>query len=186
MLALIGVAGSFVLQSREAAASRELAQRTVHSDLLSKALDDADLRACWGPSEQGDDEYDRQHIYTNMIVSFWRSMFEIGKITEDQLHALSARMFAGAPGRRYWSIAGPHQSSQYVTVQDRKFAAILNQEYAKVAVSMHAGELPEPRGSRPASAGDRSKFVALAVGAIAGVILSRAVAAARRRSDQVR
>lgn len=41
---------------------------------------------------------------------FWHSMFEIGKITEDQLHALSAQLFRGMPGRRYWSIAGSFQN----------------------------------------------------------------------------
>lgn len=40
MLALLGVAASLVLQSREAAANRELAQRTIQGDLLSRALDD--------------------------------------------------------------------------------------------------------------------------------------------------
>ena len=46
-LALVGVAVSLVLQSRESAANREVAQRTIHSDLMSKALDDPVLRACW-------------------------------------------------------------------------------------------------------------------------------------------
>jgi hypothetical protein len=37
MLALVGVAASLVLQSRESVANREVAQRTIHSDLMSKA-----------------------------------------------------------------------------------------------------------------------------------------------------
>jgi hypothetical protein len=107
MLALVGVGASLILQARDAATNRELTQRTIHAELLSKGLEDPALLACWGPSLHGDLDHDRQHIYTNMIVQFWRSMFEIGKITETQLHGLSAQMFAGAPGRKYWSIAGP-------------------------------------------------------------------------------
>ena len=183
MLALVGVAVSLVLQSREAAASRELAQRTIHADLLSKALDDPGLLACWGPSRHGDDEQDRQHIYTNLIVAFWRSMFEIGKITEDQLHALSARMFAGAPGRRYWSIAGPHRGLHEVTGRDQKFAAILDQEYTKAAASTPAAELPNSEGPPLASASHRSTFAALAFGTVAGAVLSGVVAAARHRKN---
>lgn len=136
MLALIGVAASLVLQARESVANRELAQRTTHSDLLSKALDDPALRACWGPSFHGNDEQDRQHLYSNMIVSFWRSMFEIGKITEDQLGALSAQMFADAAGRRYWSIAGPHQRRHYITERDKRFVQILDKQYARTANSV--------------------------------------------------
>jgi hypothetical protein len=56
MLALVGVAISLVLQSRDAAANRELAQRTVHADLLSRAFDDPGLLACWGLSYQGDED----------------------------------------------------------------------------------------------------------------------------------
>lgn len=184
MLALVGVVASLVLQSREAAASRELAQRTIHADLLSKALDDPGLLACWGPSRHGDDEQDRQHIYTNLIVSFWRSMFEIGKITEAQLHALSARMFANTPGRRYWSVAGPHQISHYVTEQDRKFAKILDQEYTKA--SSAAAKLPIPQRLEHTSADGRSKLAAFTLGTVAGVFLSGAVAAARHRNSRTR
>jgi Family of unknown function (DUF6082) len=179
MLALVGVAASLVLQSREAAVGRELAQRTIHADLLSKALDDPGLRACWGPSRHGGDDQDRQHIYTNLIVSFWRSMFEIDKITEDQLRALSARMFANAPGRRYWSVAGPYQVSHYVAKQDRKFAAILDQEYTKA--SSAAIKLPNPQPLEHASADARPVVAAFMIGTVAGTFLSGAVAAVRHR-----
>jgi hypothetical protein len=183
MLALVGVAASLVLQSREAAASRELAQRTIHADLISKALDDPALRACWGPSRHGNDEQERQHLYTNLIVSFWRSMFEIGKITEDQLHALSARMFANAPGRKYWSIAGPHQITRYVTERDRKFAEILDQEHTNAGTAV--AELPNPQRLEHASADDRSTRAAFALGTVAGMVLWAALAAARRRNIRV-
>jgi hypothetical protein len=182
MLALVGVAASLVLQSRETAANRELTQRTIHSDLLSRALDDPELHACWGPSLHGDVEHDRQHLYTNMIVQFWRSMFEMGKITPYQLGALSARMFTGAPGRRYWSIAGPFQKSHYLTDLDRKFVEILDEEHAKAKVKTPVAGRLKPTALSQTSIGDRSTIVTLTLGIVGGVVLSRAAAAARRRN----
>jgi hypothetical protein len=45
MLGLVAVAGSLVLQSREIAVNRELTQRTIHTDLLSRALHEPKLNA---------------------------------------------------------------------------------------------------------------------------------------------
>jgi hypothetical protein len=131
MLALGGVTASLAIQSRDSAANRELHQRTLHTELLLRALDDPKLRECWGPSHHSDEEQDRQHFYTNTIVSFWRSMFEIGKITEDQLLALSTRMFSSPPGQRYWSIAGPHRGAHYLSDRDARFIEILNLAHAE-------------------------------------------------------
>src|SRR5215472_5806684 len=44
MLALVGVVTSLVLQSRESAANRESAQRSIHKDLIFRALDDPELQ----------------------------------------------------------------------------------------------------------------------------------------------
>jgi len=185
MLALVGVAASLILQSRQTTASRELTQRTIHADLLSRALNDPELLACWGPSLHGDDIFDRQHFYTNLIVAFWRSMFEIGKVTEDELHALSAQMFAGAPGQRYWTIAGPYQRSHYcVTERDRKFIEILDEEHATATVGEPVAESSKHQPLLPTSTGGRSTIGALIFGLAGGALLSRAVAAARRRYNR--
>lgn len=111
-------------------------------------------------------------------------MFEIGKITDDQLRVLSARMFAGAPGRRYWTIAGPHQESHYVTDRDRKFVQILDQEHAKATFSTYTTESSKSEGSQSTLAGDHSTIAALALGIAGGAVLSGAVAVARHRSNR--
>ncbi|MFI6938476.1 DUF6082 family protein [Streptomyces sp. NPDC050418] len=145
MLALAGVAGSLLLQAREGAANREVAQRSFHTELILRAIDDPALRACWGPLPQEDEEA-RQHLYTNLIVTFWRSMFEIGKITDDQLRLLAAQLFAGTPGRRYWALAGPAMSAQYTRKRDREFLLILQLacDRASVSASPPAGTAPGP------------------------------------------
>jgi Family of unknown function (DUF6082) len=179
MLALVGVAGSLILQSREIAASRELAQRTIHTDLLSRALHDPKLNACWGPSLHGDADADRQHLYTNMIVQFWHSMFEIGKITEDQLHALSAQLFRGMPGRRYWSIAGPFQKSHYLTETDRRFMGILDEEHTRQAARAVTNSRSKFATLPKALTDNRSAITTLTLGLVTGAVLSTV---ARRRS----
>lgn len=170
MLALLGVAASLVLQSHETAISRELAQRNVHTELLSKALDDPALLACWGPTLDGD-EVDRQHIYTNMIAQFWRSMFEIGKVTDNQLHGLAAQMFGGEPGRRYWSVARAFQKTYYASDIDAKFFEIMEHEYN--AALAHTATNPQPQVSSapPDDNGSHSTASALALGLIGGAIL---------------
>lgn len=169
MLALLGVAASLVLQSRETAISRELAQRNVHTELLSKALDDPALLACWGTTLDGD-EVDRQHIYTNMIAQFWRSMFEIGKVTENQLHGLAAQMFGGEPGRRYWSTARAFQKTYYASDIDAKFFEIMEHEYN--AALAHTAMNPQPPvSSLSPDDGGRTIASALVLGLIGGAIL---------------
>jgi len=128
------VPGGLILQSRQAAADFELAQRTIHTDLLAKAVDDPELRACQGSSIHG--KLEKKHFYTNSIVSFWASMFEIGKIGEDELRLLAGSMFPGAEGSRYSSIAAPlRRSADGSGRRDRRFTAILDEEYLRVRQS---------------------------------------------------
>ncbi len=183
MLALIGVAASLILQSRETAANREMTHRTIHTDLLSRALEDPKLHACWGPSLHGNAEQDRQHLYTNLIIQFWHSMFDMGKITEDQLRALSARMFTGTPGRRYWSIAGPFQKAHYLTDMDRKFIRILDEEHSKATVIAPVDEQSESATLPGTLRRDRSAIITLTLGFVGGAVISRVAAAARHRNN---
>ena len=48
MLAIAGVVASLILQSRESAANRVLANRTFQADLVFKALEEPELIECWG------------------------------------------------------------------------------------------------------------------------------------------
>ncbi|MFJ9130356.1 DUF6082 family protein [Streptomyces sp. NPDC102340] len=130
ILALLGVVVSLVVQSRDAVVNRELTHRSMHSELLSKALEDPELRACWGPIT-GDDRKDRQHLYTNLIFSFWRSMFEIRLIDESELAALVTEVFAAEPARRYWSGVRVHHHREHAD----QFVKIVDREYLRMADS---------------------------------------------------
>ena len=178
ILALAGIAATVILQSRQTAITHAIAQRTVHADLFSKALNDPELLARWGPSIYGDLKQDRQHAYLNLIVSFWRSEFELGTLSEEELRGGVAYMFAAAPGRRYWSIAGPNQRTFYDNDRDRKFTSIIDEEYNNV-VGVPIVELPDDN-ARPTPKRDRSTLGILALGFAGGVLLSGAPARIRR------
>ncbi len=182
MVALIGVVVSLVLQSRESAANRASFQRAVHNDLMSRALDDEALRACWGPTTYEDAEQERQHIYTNLIFSFWHSMFEIGKLSEHDLHDVASSAFNGAPGRRYWSISRPHMMSFHSSSRtDARFTEILEQEYRKALAREPAAGSERAASGMPrrVPARHRPTIGALILGAAAGAIISAFAAKAR-------
>ncbi|WP_419997767.1 DUF6082 family protein [Streptomyces boninensis] len=105
MLTLLGVIASLALQVRDSRANLELIHRSLHSELLNAAMDDPALRACWGAAPLGNDEQARQHIYITKIVTFWSSVYAMGKITESELRGSVAELVSGEPGRRYWGIA---------------------------------------------------------------------------------
>jgi hypothetical protein len=149
VLALVGISASLILQAREAKVAREHASRVTHSELLQMAMEDPVYRECWGPVDRSRSEKElRQHAYTNLIVSYWQSRFEIGTFSEAHLRAGAAEMFAGAPGRRFWVTAGPMRRATAETRRMRRFTAILDDEYAKAIASGPPAESPGPTRTR--------------------------------------
>jgi hypothetical protein len=130
MLAIVGVAASLFLQTRDAAVNRAQADRASYENIVQLSLDDPDLLACWGPSDRNPKEY-KQQMYTNMIVSYWNFMFRLGNIGEPELRSVASDMFAGVPGRKYWQIAGPLRKAILPSDPDQKFVTILNEAYQK-------------------------------------------------------
>jgi hypothetical protein len=138
VLALVGIAVSLVLQWREAKIAREYASRAAHTELVRMAMEDPLYRECWGPyGESRDEAAFRQYMYTNLVVSYWESRFELGMFSETHLRYGSSRMFSGAPGRRFWEGAREARASVADTRRLRRFHEILDEEYQKA-------ELQEP------------------------------------------
>jgi hypothetical protein len=180
VLALVGISASLILQAREAKVAREHASRVTHSELLQMAMDDPAYRECWGPVDPSRSERElRQHAYTNLIVSYWQSRFEIGTFNEAHLRAGAAAMFAGAPGRRFWATARSDRHATAQTRRMRRFNAILDDEYAKAVDSGPPAEQLAPgrvRHSRQVP----GAVLAGAGGAAALRLLYRALARRRR------
>jgi hypothetical protein len=176
VLALVGISFSLILQAREAKAAREHASRLTHTDLLQLAMDDPVYRECWGPAGASRNEREqRQHIYTNLIISYWQSRFEVGMFSEAHLRAGAARMFSAAPGRRFWATTRRVRREVAQTRRARRFHEILDEEYEN-AIAAGPPERPTPRGK-----GRRMPRLIVGAGAIAAApLLHRALT--RRRT----
>jgi hypothetical protein len=135
-LALIGVVGSLLLQAREAKANREQTLRSLHADLLMTAIEKPEFLPCWGPvGDTTDPEWVRKHIYTNLIVSHWQLMWELGALTEAHLEVLLEQFFAGAVGRRFWSEArGPRLKAE-TSRRARRFTRTVDRIYVDALAS---------------------------------------------------
>ena len=56
-------------------------------------------RRCWGGFFNSDDpDVQRAQMYTNMIFSYWESMFELGAITEIHLRQAASIVLVGEEG----------------------------------------------------------------------------------------
>ena len=130
VLALGGISLSLLLQGREARASREQGLRALHVDLIKIALDDPLYLSCWGPfsgSTAIDDR--RRHMYTNLMVSHWQTMWEVGSLTEPHLRVLADELFAGESGRHFWSLIGGVRSDVEGGRRARHFHRIVADAY---------------------------------------------------------
>jgi hypothetical protein len=154
VLALVGISVSLVLQAREAKVARDHASRTTHSELLQMAMQEPAYRECWGPIDFArSDEELRQHAYTNLIVSYWQSRFEVGTFSETHLRAGAAAMFAAAPGRRFWTVTRQVRLQTAHSRRSRRFHRILDEEYEKaVAAGPPASRPSEASATSPPSA----------------------------------
>jgi hypothetical protein len=171
VLALVGIAASLLVQINEAKIAREQTSRAMHYELLRMALDDPLYRECWGQTRSVEDEAEiRQHIYTNLIVSYWQSRYELRTFNEAHVRAGAADLFSGTPGRRFWSRTRETRFKTSQTRRARHFHRILDNEYHRAVATGPA--TPSPGGtSRPAGPRPQS----LAVGAV-GLILVGAAA----------
>lgn len=173
VLALVGISVSLILQAREAKAAREHASRVTHSELLQMAIEDPVYRECWGPVDHSRSERElQQHIYTNLIVSYWQSRFELGMFSEAHLRAGASEMFAAVPGRRFWAATRNVRRETAQTRRARRFHRILDEEYDR---AIAAGPPTADRPSAPQVRFRRGRrvtgFIVAGAGVVAGLRL---------------
>ncbi|MGW1667271.1 DUF6082 family protein [Streptomyces sp. NPDC002324] len=131
--ALLGAVASLTYQARQARVSHEETRNSTHRALLSLALDDRELRVCWGPArERLTPVRWRQFTYTNMILSFWHSEFTLarGAAADAVLKANASRLFQGEIGREYWTMwAAGWRVTMSHGRRSRRFIRILDQAF---------------------------------------------------------
>ncbi|WP_344495087.1 DUF6082 family protein [Nonomuraea monospora] len=162
--ALIGVTTSLILQSREARAARQEAARGYHAQLMEMAMDDPTYLACWGALDRtrSQDEL-RQHLYLNLLVSFWEMRYEIDDLPDHILYALaSTELFTTVPGRQFWIEARTHRLGAAKSRKERRFNEILQKAYHSTP------DIPSPIPDRPRR--ENTEVTKMASGVILGFV----------------
>lgn len=131
-MAVIGVIVSLILQAREAKASRVQTARAAHTDLIKQAIDNPDYLACWGgPDSTRTTLLRRQHLYINMVISYWETRYEIGDLSDRQLASVSDEIFMGEIGRSFWE---RYRAARIATAPGRhrrRFNEIIDDRYQR-------------------------------------------------------
>ncbi|GGK78464.1 hypothetical protein Sme01_22860 [Sphaerisporangium melleum] len=154
VFALAAITVSLVLQARETKLAREQASRTTHNELMTMALENDVYRECWGVfSAETDERTIRQQMYTNLIVSYWQTRFELGTFSETHLRHGASAIFSARPGRIFWRDARKARIRTSQTRKARRFHAILDEEYNKsVTATPVLGSPAKSRNARMAMA----------------------------------
>lgn len=180
-IALVGVATSLMIQSREAKAARKNALRGLHTELMRMAMDEPRYMECLGPYVTESFDTEAQFTYVNLLVSHLHSVYEIGEMPDIRLHANAASLFAGAPGRQYWEEAGSFWRDNYSGRRARRFHQVLEETYQE-AIKKPPSRPPVPTTGAPTPAGSDRRWVAVAVGVAAMVEVLRRLRARRQWS----
>ncbi|MFI2207438.1 DUF6082 family protein [Streptomyces sp. NPDC020192] len=105
-LALSGVAGSLIVQNRQARAEQVQGIRSYYLELVRLELDDMALyQPVWGDTDITDPHERKRHVYADLMMNYAWMGFEIGTIREPLLRDMLTGMFTGEAGRHYWSRA---------------------------------------------------------------------------------
>jgi hypothetical protein len=148
VLALGGVVGSLVLQSRASRLDRELAHRTIHVELMKMAIDDPTLLRIWGRWGTETPENQRYYAYINLFVSFWEMAYDARIRTSEELAASADGLFASELGRSFWKDRGASRVA--ASRRMRELHALLDERWQR-AVHLAADAQNEGTESSPVS-----------------------------------
>lgn len=179
-IALVGVMISLIIQSREARAARQAAQRGHLFELLRMAMDDPRFMECWGPYLTKNFATEGQFAYINLIVAHWHAEYMVRQMPDRLLRPTAASVFASAPGRTYWENTGTFWRDNYSGRQARRFYEVLEATYQdaiKRPPSVPPPEQPERAGS-PITGEDKSSpdlYLTIAASVGVGAVLALAI-----------
>ncbi|WP_432924258.1 DUF6082 family protein [Microbispora sp. CA-135349] len=170
-LALLGVVGSLIMQAREMHIARMEGHRANHMELLRMAIDDPVYQRAWATSlPEFTQDHIRQHLYINLVMSFWSINFDLGTIFDSELQYQASALFQGEAGRRYWEVARLIRQRE-ARGRQRRFVQIVDDEYRKAIDAGPAAISADAPASTPASgtlvSPDRARLFGIALGAAA-------------------
>jgi Family of unknown function (DUF6082) len=135
-LALVGVVGSIVLQTRAINAGLAQDSRQHHAHLVEMALTDPVYQRAWGrdPASFAPDSY-RQRVYLNLIFSYWQRDYRINGIQEGELRSYLVQVFRGEAARLWWDDTGQSRRASAKNRRDKRFCLVVDEEFQKAISS---------------------------------------------------
>jgi hypothetical protein len=134
---------ALLVQIKDARISQENYARNFHLDLVRLALEDESLRASLPNLAMGKSSDERSLMYANLWMTYWRTVYVIKYITEQELRMQLENYFSGEAGRKTWDSSRAYYLAGAGDRQMRRFNDIVEDEYFK-ASARHA--------TRPANA----------------------------------
>ncbi|MDA0565539.1 DUF6082 family protein [Streptomonospora sp. S1-112] len=174
-LALAGVVATLVLQARETRIARELALRDSNSELLRMAMENPEYARCWGTNLSPGGREQRQHMYTNMIVSQWEMAFESGAIGEQHVRHAARGLFAGRIGWEFWGRVREVRLRTAETRRSRRFHRMLDEEFQRSPEPPLESDTHVAPSRRPTRAALAAAAAFVVGAASAGVVARRLV-----------
>jgi Family of unknown function (DUF6082) len=184
-IALIGIAGSLIVQTNQARTERIRLVRERHHELLRIILENPRVYApVMGTRTPATSEEVQQFLFATMYMNYSLMGYEMGVIDEQSLaKEILASAFAAEPFRDWWAVSGVYWSPKDATSRkERKFRRILNDQYA-AAIRSQRPPIRRTIDDSPPSSPKVSQAVTkgVAAGAAIGVTIGFVLRSAIRR-----
>jgi hypothetical protein len=128
-IALVGVAASLLLQSRQLRASQIQASRASQVELIKFALNNPALTKDF--AEVGDPEdFVRAALYTWHFAHLSLT-YAVGDVSKQRLQTLAFRLFSSEDARKWWAELGSSYKDGARSRSDKEFFVIVNREYER-------------------------------------------------------
>jgi hypothetical protein len=137
-IALVGIAGSLIIQVRQARTERIRLVRERHHELLRVVMDNPKVYApVMGTGTPNTVDEVRQSLFATMLMNYTLTGYEMGVITQQTLsQEILPSAFASGSFRMWWSAAEKYWTPRRdMTRRERQFSRLLNDQYNKAVAS---------------------------------------------------
>lgn len=125
-------------------------QQRLHWELLSKAMDDADLAEVLDAYGEGvSPKRQRQYLYANAMYTNMVLNYRIGNFTREQFHGYVRGMLQNPIAREYWHATQHHRATLDSTTEEAELGLLVDDllqqlEEADIDEWWVIGDLSEP------------------------------------------
>lgn len=134
-LALFGVSASLLFQAKQVNSQRVEVVRGLHYRLSEIAYTDPEtFLPCWRPIPAPTLDGKRQHLYQNLVFSYFSMLFELTDFSVAQMRNIARSHFRGEAARQYWKAVKeqgwvPTFTATLTPRRRRRLVEILHEEY---------------------------------------------------------